>query len=147
MAAFQVEARVRRPAEDVFRVLTDVEQSERWFPARLHEYWTSAPPHGVGSTRHAVVTMLGRQTENDATVTEYDPPRRAALSGAQSGLAWTAAFDFQPDGDATRVVLDFEASASGAVRVAMRPFLWWSRRAWQRGLARFTRMMESGELG
>lgn len=126
--------------------MTDVEKTECWFPARVHEYWTSDPPHGVGSTRHAVVLMLGRRTENDATVTEYEPPRRAAISGTQPGLAWNAALDFEPDGDATRVVVDFQAEASGGVRVALRPFLWWYRRAWQRGLARFTRMMESGEL-
>ena len=146
MRGFQLEATIRRPVGDVFRVLTDVEQSERWFPARIHEYWTSDPPHGVGSTRHAVVTMLGRRTENDATVTEYDPPHRAALAGAKAGLAWNAAFDFEARGDATSVVLEFQFDASGAVRVAMRPFVWWYRRAWQRGLARFTRMMESGEL-
>ncbi|HEX6655978.1 MAG TPA: SRPBCC family protein [Candidatus Limnocylindria bacterium] len=147
MPGFQLEARIARPVNDVFRVLTDVEQTERWFPARVHEYWTSDPPLGVGSMRHAVVTLLGRRTENDATVTEYDPPRRAALSGTQSGLAWNAGFDFHPEGEATRVVLDFRADASGGVRVALRPLLWWYRRAWRKGMARFARMMESGELG
>jgi uncharacterized protein YndB with AHSA1/START domain len=65
---------IRRPIEDVFAVLTDVEQSGKWFPGNVEEHWTSPAPHGVGSTRHAVVTMLGRRTENDAMATEYQPP-------------------------------------------------------------------------
>jgi uncharacterized protein YndB with AHSA1/START domain len=146
VARFTVEATIRRPIDDVFRVLTDVEQTERWFPARVHETWTSAPPHGVGSTRHAVVMMMGRRSENDATVTEFDPPRRAALTGEQPGLRWTAALDFRPAGDATRVELDFAADASGAYRMVLGPFLWWYRRAWQRGLRNLGGMMESGSL-
>ena len=130
----------------MFRVLTDVELSERWFPARIHETWTSPPPHGVGSTRHAVVTVMGRRSENDATVTEYDPPRRAVLAAELQGMRWTAALDFHDTGDATRVAFDFAADASGPMRLAVGPFLWWYRRAWQRGLATLARMMEAGSL-
>ena len=72
---------IGRPVEDVFRVLTNVENTGKWFPAKVEEHWTSAPPHGVGSTRHAVVTMLGRRTENNAVATVYDPPHRAAMQG------------------------------------------------------------------
>ena len=146
MAGFRIEATIGRPVADVFRVLTDVELSERWFPARIHESWTSPPPHGVGSTRHAVVTMLGRRSENDATVTEFDPPRRAVLVGEQPGMTWTAALDFHAAAETTRVALDFRADASGALNIALGSFLWWYRRAWQRGLATLARMMESGSL-
>jgi uncharacterized protein YndB with AHSA1/START domain len=64
---------IDRPIADVFGVITDVEQTGRWFPGDVEEHWTSPEPHGVGSTRHAVVTVLGRRTENDAVVTAYDP--------------------------------------------------------------------------
>ena len=72
---------IRRPIEDVFAVLTDVEKTGTWFPGNVKEHWTSPGPHGVGSTRHAVVTTFGRRTENDAVTTEYDPPHRAAMRG------------------------------------------------------------------
>jgi len=48
---------IGRPIEDVFAVLTNVENTEKWFPTKVREWWTSEPPHGVGSTRHAVVTV------------------------------------------------------------------------------------------
>lgn len=48
---------IGRPIEDVFAVVTDVEKTERWFPLKVKEWWTSEPPHGVGSTRRARVTI------------------------------------------------------------------------------------------
>ena len=56
MAHVAAATTIARPIDDVFAVLTDVEQTGRWFPGDVTERWTSPPPHGVGSTRHAVVT-------------------------------------------------------------------------------------------
>ena len=52
----------------------------------MEEHWTSPPPHGVGSTRHAVATVLGRRTENDAVATEFQPPHRAAMEGTSPNV-------------------------------------------------------------
>ena len=76
---------IDRPIEDVFAVVTDVTKTGRWFPADVEEYWTTPPPHGVGSVRHAIVTVGGRRAENDATVTEFDPPHRGVLVGNAAG--------------------------------------------------------------
>jgi uncharacterized protein YndB with AHSA1/START domain len=146
VARFSTSTTIRRPIGEVFAALTDVERTGRWFPAEVHESWATPPPHGVGSVRHAVVTVLGRRQENDATVTEYDPPRRGVLVGEQSGMRWTAALDFEPLADGTRVVLTFDAEGRGAARLALGPFLWWYRRSWEKGLVTFARMMEAGEL-
>ncbi|MBA3741106.1 MAG: hypothetical protein H0W98_08195 [Chloroflexi bacterium] len=50
---------IRRPIEDVFAFLTDVTLTGRWYPAKVEEWWTTAPPHGVGSVRRARVTVMG----------------------------------------------------------------------------------------
>ena len=49
MAGFTIGATIGRPIEDVFSALTDVEKTERWFPAKVHEFWITPPPHGVGN--------------------------------------------------------------------------------------------------
>ena len=36
-----------RPIEDAFAVLTNVENTGKWFPGNVKEWWTSPPPHGV----------------------------------------------------------------------------------------------------
>ena len=137
---------IRRPIADVFAVLTDVEQTGKWFPGNVEEHWTSSPPHGVGSTRRAVVTMFGRRTENDAVTTEYDPPHRAAMRGTSPNAPFEATLIFAPDGDGTRV----EVTSAFRLRGWTRPFgplvaatYGW---VWGRGLTKLKAMMESGAL-
>ena len=137
---------IARPIEDVFGVVTEVTNTGKWFPGDVREYWTTPPPHGVGSVRHAVVTVMGRRAENDATVTEYDPPRRGVLAGEQQGIRWTATIECTPTESGTRLDFTFEAKVSGAMRLLARPFLNWYGNAWTTGLANLKRMMESGEL-
>jgi uncharacterized protein YndB with AHSA1/START domain len=137
---------IRRPIEDVFAVATDVEKTGRWFPGNVQEHWTSPPPHGVGSTRRAVVTMFGRRSQNDAVTTEYDPPHRAGMRGTSPNAPFDTTLTFSPDGDGTRVELSTTFSFRGWTRifgpVVSRGYGW----AVARGLRTLKRLMESGEL-
>ena len=137
---------ILRPIEDVFAVLTDVENTGTWFPGNVEEHWTSPPPHGVGSTRHAVVTVLGRRTENDAVVTEYEPPRRAVIKATSANAPFIGTLTFASDGDGTRVDVTTELIFSGARRMVGPIFAVMYGRAWDSGLASLKQMMESGEL-
>ena len=137
---------IHRPIEDVFAVLTDVEKTGIWFPGDVEEHWTSPPPHGVGSTRHAVARMRGRQFENDAVVTEYDPPHRAAMAGTSPNAPFIATLDFRREGKATRVAVTTEFVFRGASRIAGPLVAAWYGRAWARGLDTLKRLMESGKL-
>ncbi len=137
---------IRRPIEDVFATLTDVENTEKWFPGNVQEHWTSPSPHGVGSTRHAVVTMLKRRTENDAVTTEYQPPHRAAMKGTSRNAPFLVLLQFAPDGDGTRVEVTSEIALRGANRIVGPVVSALYGRSWARGLANLKRMMESGVL-
>ena len=136
---------IERPVEDVFAVLTDVENTGRWFPGDVEEHWTSPPPHGVGSTRHAIVRVGGRTSENDAVVTAYDPPRLAALRGTTPGAEFEAELRFSETGDGTRVDVEVDLAARGLRRLVMPVFASWYRRNWRAGLATLARRMEAGE--
>ena len=137
---------IQRPIADVFAVLTDVEQTGKWFPGNVEEHWTSPPPHGVGSTRRAVVTMFGRRTENDAVATEFDPPRRAAMRGTSPNAPFHAMLSFAPDGDGTRVDVVINLAFPGITRIVGPLFSALYGRAWARGLANLKTQMESGAL-
>jgi uncharacterized protein YndB with AHSA1/START domain len=101
MAQHTVE--IQRPVDEVFAVLTDVTLTGRWYPAKVEEWWTTPPPHGVGSVRRARVTMMGRTTEDDAVVTEHDPPRRAAMKGISSSATFEVTLVFERTEGGTRV--------------------------------------------
>ena len=137
---------IHRPIEDVFAVLTDVEKTGTWFPGDVEEHWTSPPPHGVGSTRHAIVRMRGRRSENDAVVSEYDPPYRAVMAGTSPNAPFVATLVFSRDGQATIVEVTTELALRGAGRIVGPFFAAWYGRAWARGLETLKRSMESGQL-
>jgi hypothetical protein len=137
---------VERPIDEVFAVLTDVTLTGRWYPADVEEWWVTPPPHGVGSVRRARVLVLGRRTENDAVVTAYDPPRRAALKGLSRMAPFNATLSIEPVGEATRVEVETVFHLRGAMRVIGPMFAKNYERGWDIGLANAKRMMEAGEL-
>ena len=70
---------IRRPAADVFAVLTHLENASRWSRA-IEETVITPAPFGVGTRRRAVVPMIGgRTTENVMELTEFVPDRRLAM--------------------------------------------------------------------
>lgn len=137
---------IERPVGEVFAVLTDVTLTGRWYPAQVEEWWTTPPPHGVGSVRRARVRMLGRATENDAVVTAHDPPRHAALRGLSRSAPFEATLDFAPVVGGTRVDITTAFALRGLMRLIGPLFIGPYERGWERGLATVKRMMESGEL-
>ena len=137
---------IGRPIEDVFSVLTNVENTEKWFPAKVKERWTSEPPHGVGSTRHAVVTMGWFRSENDAVATVYEPPHRAAMKGTSSNAPFEATLTFESAEGGTRVEATTELFLRGPAKLFGAMFARWYGRSWDRGLVKLKMMMESGEL-
>lgn len=137
---------IRRPVEDVFAVLTNVELTGRWYPARVEEWWTTEPPRGVGSIRRARVVVLGRAVENDAVVTAYDPPRLAAMKGLSRNAPFEVTLHFEPEDGGTRVSVDSAFHLTGVLKFIGPLFVRNYERSWARGLANLKRMMEAGEL-
>jgi uncharacterized protein YndB with AHSA1/START domain len=144
MARHSVE--ILRPIEDVFAVLTDVTLTGRWYPAKVEEWWVTPPPHGVGSVRRARVTAMGRAMENDAAVTAYEPPRRAAMKGLSSMAPFEVTLDFQPIPGGTHVVVESTFHFRSWMRFVGPAFARGYGRGWDRGLANLKGMMEAGEL-
>ena len=146
MSSVTTSTTIGRPIEDVFAVLTNVENTGKWFPGNVEEHWTSPPPHGVGSTRHAVVTVLGRRTENDAVTTEYQPPHRAVMEGTSPNAPFVVTLICAPDGDGTRIEVTSEIGLRGAMRILGPLVSAMYGQAWARGLVTLKRLMESGAL-
>jgi len=137
---------INRPIEDVFAVLTDVENTGKWFPANVKEWWTSPPPHGVGSTRHARVKMGLMTTENDAVATVFEPPHRAGMKGTSKNAPFEAMLRFAPVDGGTRVESEIELFMRGPAKLFGGMFTRWYRKSWDKGLVNLKRMMEAGEL-
>jgi uncharacterized protein YndB with AHSA1/START domain len=145
-SAVQSSIVINRPIEDVFAVLTNVENTGKWFPAEVEEWWTSPPPHGLGSTRRARVKMGLMTTENDAVATVYDPPNRAAMKGTSRNAPFEAHLIFAAVEGGTRVESNIEMFLRGPARLIGPMFIRWYGKSWEKGLVNLKRMMEAGEL-
>ncbi len=137
---------IARPIDDVFAVFTDVTLTGRWYPADVEEWWTSPPPHGVGSTRRARVRVMGRAVENDAVVTAYEPPLLAAMRGTSRNAPFDVTLRFESVDGGTRLETESSFHLEGAMRLIGPLFIGSYERGWERGLANAKRMMEAGEL-
>ena len=137
---------INRPIEDVFAVLTNVENTGKWFPGDVKEWWTSPPPHGVGSTRRARVKMGLMTTENDAVATVFEPPHRAGMKGTSKNAPFEADLRFAAVEGGTRVESDVELFMRGPAKLFGGMFTRWYGKSWDQGLIKLKAMMESGEL-
>ena len=137
---------INRPIEDVFAVLTNVENTGRWFPGDVKEWWTSPPPHGEGSTRRARVKMGLMTTENDAVATVFEPPHRAGMKGTSKNAPFEADLRFATVEGGTHVDATIEMFFSGPAKLFGPMFVRWYDKSWNQGMANLKRMMEAGEL-
>ena len=137
---------INRSIDDVFAVLTNVENTGKWFPGDVKEWWTSPPPYGVGSTRRARVKMGLMTTENDAVTTVYEPPHRAGIKGTSKNAPFDAMLTFEPVEGGTRVESNIELSMRGPAKLFGGMFTRWYGKSWDQGLVNLKRMMEAGEL-
>jgi carbon monoxide dehydrogenase subunit G len=137
---------INRPIEDVFAVLTNVENTGKWFPGNVKEWWTSPPPHGVGSTRRARVKMGLITTENDAVATVFEPPHRAGMKGTSKNAPFEAMLTFESVDGGTRVDSSIELFMRGPAKLLGGMFARWYGKSWDQGMVNLKRMMESGEL-
>jgi uncharacterized protein YndB with AHSA1/START domain len=137
---------IARPIQEVFAVLTDVENTGTWFPGDVTEWWLTEPPHGVGSRRRARVKVGPLTVENDAVVTAYDPPRHAAMRGLSRSAPFEAELRFQLVPGGTRVEVETVIQGLGPMRLLMPMFGRMYGRSWRIGLVRLKAMMEAGAL-
>jgi carbon monoxide dehydrogenase subunit G len=130
---------INRPIEDVFAVLTNVENTGKWFPGNVKEWWTSSPPHGVGSTRRARVKMGLMTSENDAVATVYEPPNRAVMKGTRNA-PFEADLRFAAVDGGTRVDATIEMLFHGPAKLVGPMFERWYDRNWNQGMDNLKRM-------
>ena len=137
---------INRPIGDVFAALTNVENTGKWFPGDVKEWWTSPPPRGVGSTRRARVRMGFMTTQNDAVATVFEPPNRAAMKGTSKNAPFEQMLTFAPVEGGTRLESKTEFFLRGPAKLLGPIFVRWYDKNWNQGMVNLKRMMEAGEL-
>jgi len=149
MGVAKTGVRIARPVEDVFRVLSDPENSPKWNSNSLKVVNLTPGPMRVGSRRRATVKrMFGmRPYTNEAEMVEYVPNERMVVKSLGGPFTWRTVIVFErvPEGTAIDWTWIFERP--GGMLGLLSPLLPAAmRREFQRDLEDLKRLMESGAL-
>ena len=109
---------------------------------------TSPGPVGRGATAQVVRRQGRRRVEGAATVTHYEPCRRATREVRFGAFALHQAVDQLPEqgGAATRLRLSIDARATGPIKLLLPLLRGRSRRTMARSLATIESMIGQGNL-
>jgi hypothetical protein len=133
---------VDRPIDEVWAYFADLFNAPRLLGRHvLGIRQTSTGPLGVGSILQGRMVVFGFETRLKFVITEWDPPRGLAFSGAfrpfRSGLArWT----LETIGDGTKMVRSADVELSGPLRLVwpvVRPIFVRGMRSTSRNLKHF----------
>jgi len=108
---------IRRPVEDVFAVVSDVEGWPRWNRTAREARKTSPGPAGLGTTFRLVGTILGRAVEANHEVTAYDLNRVFAAKTLSGPFLATGTYTFEPVPEGTRLTVVVEGEPAGVARL------------------------------
>lgn len=138
---------VKRPVEEVFRVLSDPENAPKWSLNAVEEVLTSPPPVRVGSTRRAVVKSFGGPTNvNYAVCTAFELNRRIAWQSTSGIVPFEVTVDFSPVDAGTAIDSIWTFEPKGFLRPLGPLLSRMFRRAMRRDVENLARLMEAGEL-
>lgn len=136
---------IDRPIEDVFEVLSNVENNPKWSSAFLEVTKTSDGPIGVGTTWRGVGKFLGKRTEVEIEEVEYEPNRKVTQKSV-SPFPANQQMSFESEGGGTRVNLIFEADPGGYFKLAEPLLVGMGKRNIEGELANLKDLMEAHVL-
>jgi uncharacterized protein YndB with AHSA1/START domain len=105
----QVSDVIKRPKEDVFAFVSNMENSPLW-GRTVKTTKVSEGPVSVGTVFREEARIMGRRINSQAEVTEFDPPSRLSYTG-RFGNGWEehARITFKAVDEGTRMNLTGEA--------------------------------------
>jgi uncharacterized membrane protein len=145
MLKIESTAVINRPIEEVFAVLSNLENNPKWSSAFLEVKRTSEGPIAVGTTWRAVQKAFGQGLESEVEVTEYEPNRMWTQKGKSPFPVHVQATFESVDGG-TRVNLRLEGEPGGFFKLAEPLVAMMAKRNIDGDLANLKDLMEAHAL-
>jgi uncharacterized protein YndB with AHSA1/START domain len=124
MTTVTVATVVAAPVERVFDVFTDIEHgAERVSNIQKIEMLTVGGVR-LGSRWVETRAVLGHQDSAEMEVTAFERNRTYTISHQKGGARIDAVFVFEPDGDRTKVQIEFVLHSHGLPPGALAPVRW-----------------------
>lgn len=146
MARAEVSTTIKRSVEDVFAVISNIENNPKWSTGVLEAQQTSPGPIGVGTTARTVSRFLGRRLENQMEITEYEPYRRFSWVSKSGPFPFQGSVTVEPVEGGTRVNGTFEGDPSGFFKLAEPLIVTIAKRQFQGDLDNLKDLMDANAL-
>ena len=119
MDAFELSIMIKRPIEEAFAVLANLENDVKWHSAFVETRNTSGGSLGVGARFIVFEGLLGRRTTGtEYEVTEYEPDRVAAWKTVAGPLPLKFRRTFERVDGGTRFAVRYEGKPRGFLKLA-----------------------------
>jgi uncharacterized membrane protein len=146
MARVEVSTTINRPVEDVWAVISNVEDNPKWSSAALEAKKTSPGPIGVGTTARLVGKFLGRRIESESVITEFEANRRFSFESKSGPFPIHNVTTVEQDGAGTRVNVMFDIEPGGFFKLAEPLAVSMAKRQLQGDLDSLKDLMEANAL-
>lgn len=137
---------INRSVDDVFAVLTKLEDTPKWSSTAIEAKITSTGPIGVGTTARYVDKFLGRRIESEVEITEFEPNRKLSMRSTSGPFSFRGSVTVESSGGSTRVGGNFEAEPGGFFKLAEPVLVRIGKRQFESDLANLKDLMEANAL-
>ena len=146
MDAFELSIMIKRPIEEAFAVLTNLENDIKWRSEWVETMNTSGGSIGVGATFRFSSELLGRQIPTVYKVIEYETNRSAAWKTVSGPLPLTFRRNFERVEGGTHFTIRYDMEVRGFFKLVMSLLAGSVKRQHEGDLRKMKELMETRAL-
>lgn len=119
MESYELSTVINRPIEDVFSVLSNLENDLKWRDEWVDARKTTEAPIGMGSRYSLFAKAFGRRMETVYETIQYEPNQSAAWKTVSGPIPMTFWRIFERVEGGTRLTIRYEAELRGFFKLVM----------------------------
>jgi len=109
---------IKRPIEEVFAYVSDLQKGPEWQPALLEARRITEGPLGIGTQFISVRKFMGRRVESGIEFTAYEPNTKFAFKSISGSSPFEQSFLFESTAEGTRLTSVLELQTEGLMGLA-----------------------------
>ncbi|MDX1747812.1 MAG: SRPBCC family protein [Halobacteriales archaeon] len=134
---------IDRRVEDVWHRATDLESWPEWNSQLVTTEVISEGPVRPGTKYRYTARAMGRNTEHESEITQFDPPRRICFRTPAGAMPLEGCYVFEAQDGGTLVTISAEGTVKGVLRFAEPIIERLANRMWKANLGRLRDDLEA----
>jgi uncharacterized membrane protein len=137
---------INRPSEDIFAVLTNLENDLKWRSEWVDARKTSEGPIGIGTRFSLFAKAFGRRIETVYETIQYEPSRIVRWKAMSGPIPLIFQRSFESIEGGTRLTIRYQAELRGFMKLAMSFMIGSVKKQHEGDLRKLKELMEARAL-